>query len=1086
MKKLLLAIFIAIGVLPLAFVATQAQPGPTIEISGVNPTELPTVRVTAVVLDRLGQPVSGLTQENFQLRGELADRAQIVSVSSVTDDGLAVGVVLAIDTSSSMTDLPIERAKEAARAFIDSIGPNDPIAIIAFSNNAQVVQDYTTDKEVLLQAIDRLTPGGETQLYEGALVAIQKAADAPTPRRAVILLSDGAQYSTSSLTPRATRQAAAEEAAARGVPVYTVGLGYGTDRTYLVELGEGTNALFRESPSPDELGSIFEEFATRLRTQYEIVISANLPADGTEYTLELEVTTPDGTASDDAILRAPIPVPIVDIAGPEGVIDAPMTISVDVRADDPLTGVVFSVDGQDTATLTEAPYEYTLDPVALTPGMHNLTVTATDSEGDSGSDSFDFEVAALPSTFELVPELPAEEISEPVTFSVITGGQTDATEISYQIDDQSPTALDVTGPMFTLDPQALTPGEHTLTLTVTNAGGATASTDSTFSVADLPPTFTVTGLEDGQTLEDSTEVSVDVLTSQATVTDVTFAVNGEAVDNGGRAPGSLVLEAQNLLPGATTLTITVTNEIGQTSSQDINFTVAALPPQVTVTGLRVGETIEDDVTVEVDVDSQTPVTDITYLLDGQVMQTEDPASLTLDILSLEPGDHFLTVTVENAGGQSITGEIPFIVAEGPSLTATASVPTATPTATDTGTPTSTPTLDLTATAVEQAAVEQATSDAQATGEQSIAESTSTAEALIAVTETGEAQGQLDAQATSDAESTATQVASTDIASVTETGEVESTVTGEAEATTAAQSTSDARATANAQATLNVLATENAAAATEEAMTAIAEQATTDAQATTDTQATESAAATEEAMTAVAEATNNMQATSDAQATVDSEATESAATEEAMTAIAEATVTAEQVATEAQSTVNARNTQDFVATVNAQATAVTEFEQATATAAVEITREAQATATEQSIRAANIAQATTDAQATADAQSTTDAEATATGDAQATLDAESTPEVTAEATEEATATEAATMTPTEAAVAQVDTEVPATEEQEDTPTPTVTPTLIPAQAESAPQSGPSTQIILLIAGGIILLVLIIIFLLSRARRRNINR
>lgn len=1080
MRKLLLAIWIALFGLPLALVATQAQNGPSIDISGVNPTDLPTIRVSAVVLDSLGQPVNGLTAEDFRLTGELENRAQIVSVSSLIDTDLPVGVVLAVDVSSSMSGLPIERAREAARLFIESIGPNDPVAILTFSNSAQVIQDFTTDKAALLAAVDRLVPGGETQLYEGALTAVQTAAAAPTPRRAVILLSDGAQYSLSGES--AARPAAVEAAVARGVPIYNIGLGFGTDRTYLIDLADRTNALFRESPSPDELPGIYGELAARLRTQYEIVINAPLPADGTEYELGLEVTTPEGRASDSTTLRTPVPVPVIRLVAPPTFIAAPTDITADIVADDGIDRVEFTLDGVPFSTLNQPPFTITIDPVTLRPGAHDLTITAVDNDGDQSVLNYDFEVAALETAVTVEPPLPAEPLTEPLPLVILFSGQTPPVSARYQIDEGPEEALDLSLPLLTIDPNTLTPGEHELIITVTNEGGITTASERFFSVADLPPTFTLRGLENGQLLETSTEVLVDLLTSQAPVTDVAFAVNGAPLDNAGRAPGSLVLEAAQLLPGPSTLSITVTNEIGQSSTTDVDFTVAALAPTVSISGLEAGTTLYSDALVTVEAGGQTPITTITYQLDGQPLAASesDPAQATIDILSIEPGDHILTVTVTNAGGQTTETVVAFIVAVEPSLTVTALAPTVTPIPSETPVPTNTPepsaTLppDLAATAAQDAAVAQATGDAQATADMAAAESAATAEALVTVT--GEAAMTLDAQQQAAADATATreagatqsalaaQAAQTDVANVRTTLEVQQQMTQEARATsdalatTEALATVDARATANALATLDMLATENA-----------------QAQATTDAQSTIAALATQDV-----QATENAQA----QATADAEAT----------AAAQATQAVLLAATEAQATVNARVTADFVQTVNAQATEVTAAEQATATTI------AQSTATEAAVQSALMAQATSDAEGTADAQSTANAQATA--DTQATSDAQGTADAQSTADAQATTDAQAVVEPTESAteedtpeteeptaVAQAVTEVPptTTSATEDTSTPTATPTLIPAQAETAPESSQNTQTVLLLAlGGGLLLLIIIFLILSRARRRNTNR
>jgi hypothetical protein len=131
LKRLVLLLIGILMVIPAAFVAMQDSAPPIrLQITGINRTEFPTVVVNANVFDRVGQPVLGLGIDNFAVVGQLVDNMQVVKVENVTDDSLSFSVVLAIDTSGSMTGTPIERTIEAAKSFINNIGPNDPVAIV--------------------------------------------------------------------------------------------------------------------------------------------------------------------------------------------------------------------------------------------------------------------------------------------------------------------------------------------------------------------------------------------------------------------------------------------------------------------------------------------------------------------------------------------------------------------------------------------------------------------------------------------------------------------------------------------------------------------------------------------------------------------------------------------------------------------------------------------------------------------------------------------------------------------------------------------------------------------------------------------
>jgi len=156
-------------------------------------------------------------------------------------------VILSIDVSGSMcsTDIAptrLEAAEDAAVGFVASQTANTQIGIVAFSGFAAVVQPPTTDQKALVDAIRSLTTGRRTAIGSGLLAAIDAIAEVdPTVPRSVIpgrpgtepppvvpgayapdiivLLTDGA----SNAGPEPVD--AAQQAADRGLRVYTIGFG---------------------------------------------------------------------------------------------------------------------------------------------------------------------------------------------------------------------------------------------------------------------------------------------------------------------------------------------------------------------------------------------------------------------------------------------------------------------------------------------------------------------------------------------------------------------------------------------------------------------------------------------------------------------------------------------------------------------------------------------------------------------------------------------------------------------------------------------------------------------------------------------
>lgn len=243
-------------------------------------------------------------------------------------------VILAMDVSRSMcaTDILPNRllaAEEAAASFIDRQGGTTQIGIVAFAGFAEIVQPPTTDQEVLLDVIESLATGRRTAIGSAILESLDAIAEidenvppvtapgsspavevAPVPRGAyapaiIVLLTDGA--SNAGPMP----QAAAAEAAARGIRVYTIGFGtadpnaerppcgvqfignepsqdpFGPfggggggggggfrraiDEETLTMIAEVTGGTYYPAESADELHAVFENLPTNLITKHELM-----------------------------------------------------------------------------------------------------------------------------------------------------------------------------------------------------------------------------------------------------------------------------------------------------------------------------------------------------------------------------------------------------------------------------------------------------------------------------------------------------------------------------------------------------------------------------------------------------------------------------------------------------------------------------------------------------------------------------------------------------------------------------------------------------------------------------------------------
>jgi Ca-activated chloride channel family protein len=223
-------------------------------------------------------------------------------------------VMLAMDVSRSMvaTDVDPDRltaAKAAAETFLTQLPDTFRVGLVAFSTDARLVVAPTTDRTQVRDAIESLQADGGTALGDAIVVSLQATADArtaaadttpgaspdasPTPAPepsattddgqpplvATVLLSDGAN-STGATEPLD----AADQAAAEGMPVYTIALGTqgGTvevqdpntgqpvtldvppDTDTLAAIAETTAGRFFEAPTAEDLAQIYESLGSKV------------------------------------------------------------------------------------------------------------------------------------------------------------------------------------------------------------------------------------------------------------------------------------------------------------------------------------------------------------------------------------------------------------------------------------------------------------------------------------------------------------------------------------------------------------------------------------------------------------------------------------------------------------------------------------------------------------------------------------------------------------------------------------------------------------------------------------------------------
>ena len=159
------------------------------------------VVMNAAITDSSGKAVSGLTQKQFRV---FEDGIEQQIVTFETEETPFAAVIL-LDTSGSMEER-VSLARSAAIQFLDGLRRGDSTAIYNFDSKVELVQDFSNSHDMREQVYD-LKANGMTALNDAIYKAAEVLSKRPEKRRAIIVLSDGADSSSKNSAEKALKAA---------------------------------------------------------------------------------------------------------------------------------------------------------------------------------------------------------------------------------------------------------------------------------------------------------------------------------------------------------------------------------------------------------------------------------------------------------------------------------------------------------------------------------------------------------------------------------------------------------------------------------------------------------------------------------------------------------------------------------------------------------------------------------------------------------------------------------------------------------------------------------------------------------------
>lgn len=250
----------------------QKSAGPAQDDSVRIHSDLVVLNVT--VTDQAGQYAHGLTARDFTVLEDGA--AQAISLFSAEEAPFAAAIL--IDMSGSM-GYKFGLVRASAASFIERIRDNDQVAVYGFNNKIHLFQDFSNSRDISDYVWDA-EARDSTKLYDCMDVAIDALSGREERRRAVLLISDGWDSSST----KSSLDSVMKKAMAAGVTIYTVDLTDNNElmgsashvallrrgRSDMQEFASQSGGQYIHSPQGDKLEEAFGNVIEELRNQYTL------------------------------------------------------------------------------------------------------------------------------------------------------------------------------------------------------------------------------------------------------------------------------------------------------------------------------------------------------------------------------------------------------------------------------------------------------------------------------------------------------------------------------------------------------------------------------------------------------------------------------------------------------------------------------------------------------------------------------------------------------------------------------------------------------------------------------------------------
>jgi Ca-activated chloride channel homolog len=241
--------------------------------------EVQEVMLRATVVDEQRRLVTNLDRAAFTV---FEDGVAQKTTSFHRDDvPVAMGIV--IDNSGSMREKR-DKVNQAVLNLIKASNPSDEIFVVNFSQDSYLDQDFTSDINLLQQALQKVSSQGSTALYDAIVAsAVHLKNNTRVDRKVLLVITDGRDNASQETLQQATRRLQQEN----GPTLYAIGLvsdelqQSGIDA--LQSFADSTGGVAFFPKALDEVNEITRTVARDIRSQFTIGYKPTNPRQNSDY-----------------------------------------------------------------------------------------------------------------------------------------------------------------------------------------------------------------------------------------------------------------------------------------------------------------------------------------------------------------------------------------------------------------------------------------------------------------------------------------------------------------------------------------------------------------------------------------------------------------------------------------------------------------------------------------------------------------------------------------------------------------------------------------------------------------------------------